>query len=175
MKASCGAFQTPVPKRYAQFPPGKHKVMTILDLRHAGHERRDVWAPGVWTETYVDGGGPGEPARLHVDLQDGVGGAGILAGGYRVFYAQLLELKGAAFRRCLEVLADPQRTPVYVHCTAGKDRTGMARRRDHPRNRRGKVHKQVCALAQLLCGASDDEAPRSPKKITPRRWSGNTH
>jgi protein-tyrosine phosphatase len=41
-------------------------------------------------------------------------------------YHQMLDSHGPRFARLFEGLADPRRRPAVFHCTAGKDRTGMA-------------------------------------------------
>ena len=41
-------------------------------------------------------------------------------------YVRMLELGAASFGRLLASIADPERLPALFHCTAGKDRTGMA-------------------------------------------------
>lgn len=53
------------------------------------------------------------------------------------YVADLYEL--ASMRAALEVLADPARYPVYVHCTYGRDRTGI-----------------LAAVVLLALGASQD-------------------
>jgi protein-tyrosine phosphatase len=40
-------------------------------------------------------------------------------------YAQMVERDSARFVGIFETIADPARTPAVIHCTAGKDRTGV--------------------------------------------------
>ena len=40
-------------------------------------------------------------------------------------YLEILDASGPAFRQVMELLASPGRTPVLIHCHAGKDRTGI--------------------------------------------------
>jgi protein-tyrosine phosphatase len=40
-------------------------------------------------------------------------------------YLEILDASGPAFRQVLELLASPGRSPVLIHCQAGKDRTGI--------------------------------------------------
>jgi protein tyrosine/serine phosphatase len=51
-----------------------------------------------------------------------------------------LKRNGAALCEILKVIACPARHPVLVHCSHGKDRTGL-----------------VCALVLSVAGASDEE------------------
>jgi len=40
-------------------------------------------------------------------------------------YLEILDASGPVIRQVMQVLADPERTPVLIHCQAGKDRTGI--------------------------------------------------
>jgi protein tyrosine/serine phosphatase len=40
-------------------------------------------------------------------------------------YLEILDASGPAFRQVMELLASPGRSPVLIHCHAGKDRTGI--------------------------------------------------
>lgn len=42
-----------------------------------------------------------------------------------VYLARFVEGRAAAFGRVLTLMADPQNYPLLIHCTAGKDRTGI--------------------------------------------------
>jgi protein-tyrosine phosphatase len=55
-------------------------------------------------------------------------------------YLNFAEDGREALRTSLQVIADPSRAPVIVHCMAGKDRTGT-----------------VCALTLTLLGVSDED------------------
>lgn len=60
--------------------------------------------------------------------------------GYVKAYTEMLEGGGQAFRRIFEFLRDaPEGEKCLVHCTAGKDRTGV-----------------LCALVLLLAGCTDE-------------------
>ncbi len=48
---------------------------------------------------------------------------GVGISGHR--YLRYLDFEAAPWRRVFELLADAQRHPVLIHCTAGKDRTGV--------------------------------------------------
>lgn len=100
-------------------------VVTVIDLR-----RDDESPPGG------DGLGPLVSAVRHyplpvipydgsgrsvVDMLDAAVGRGISAERY----AQYLRLGGGQFARAIELLADGANYPAVVHCSAGKDRTGV--------------------------------------------------
>jgi protein-tyrosine phosphatase len=40
-------------------------------------------------------------------------------------YLEILDASGPVIRQIMELLADPERSPVLIHCQAGKDRTGI--------------------------------------------------
>ena len=40
-------------------------------------------------------------------------------------YLEILDASGPVFRQVMETLASPERSPVLIHCQAGKDRTGI--------------------------------------------------
>jgi protein-tyrosine phosphatase len=40
-------------------------------------------------------------------------------------YLEILDASGPVIRQVMEVLADPDHSPVLIHCQAGKDRTGI--------------------------------------------------
>lgn len=52
---------------------------------------------------------------------------------------EILELGGPAFRRFFEHIRDKPSEPCLIHCTMGKDRTGLA-----------------CALVLALAGCDDE-------------------
>ena len=43
-----------------------------------------------------------------------------------VYVNHIVERGGGAYGQLLQLLADPDRLPLLFHCTAGKDRTGVA-------------------------------------------------
>jgi protein-tyrosine phosphatase len=64
-----------------------------------------------------------DPAAQHALLGDG-GGERIMAEMYRWFVTD--PVIRSRFAQAVRLLADPDRTPLLFHCTAGKDRTGWA-------------------------------------------------
>lgn len=87
-------------------------LRTVIDLRTAGEVERH---PGPWTERGLDvvratlpldpafvATGPEDMARLYLDFLDSTPMAAALA-----------------------VAIDPSRHPLLIHCSAGKDRTGV--------------------------------------------------
>ena len=79
---------------------------------------------------------PESLALRYVDYASGEGTTGFVRA-----YTEILEHGGPAFRQVFGFLRDKQSggERCLVHCTAGKDRTGI-----------------LCALVLLLVGASDD-------------------
>jgi len=59
-------------------------------------------------------------------------------------YLEILDGSVTVFRRIIELLLDPSRTPLLIHCQAGKDRTGI-----------------VCALIQMALEADRQSIIRS--------------
>src|SRR5574341_7011 len=97
-------------------------IRHIIDLREPSVAARspDTLAAEVVTHLPVDMGilealKPGDVLRRRVDVRR-------LA--YRDLYADVLERNAESVCRFLESLIDKP-TPALVHCTAGKDRTGM--------------------------------------------------
>ena len=76
-----------------------------------------------------------QPEDWAEKIQDVVNGLG-LVGMYKV----TLEDSADQIGRCLREMTQARSLPVLLHCTSGKDRTGM-----------------LCALILHLCGFSDDD------------------
>lgn len=105
-------------------------LATVIDLR-ADAEKQSIpsaWAHptgGVYVEIPIPDGAPGTPSDLL---------GAVLAGTSTTFtvddlgdyYVSTLEARATEFGDVLRVIADGQRHPVLVHCSAGKDRTGLA-------------------------------------------------
>jgi protein-tyrosine phosphatase len=101
----------------------------IFDLRHAAERER---SPSVIPDdldiaiSHLAIGGEAAEAPDLVDLlsQGGRDSYGI---DFMIeMYEKLVVEHGATFAALLEDLADPARLPAVFHCTAGKDRTGVA-------------------------------------------------
>ncbi|KAL1659152.1 protein-tyrosine phosphatase-like protein [Schizophyllum commune] len=60
--------------------------------------------------------------------------------GFRKMYKDMLESAGPAYSRIIRDIIDRPNEPCLVHCTAGKDRTGL-----------------FCALVEMILGVPDDD------------------
>jgi protein-tyrosine phosphatase len=103
-------------------------VRTVIDLRSQAEQERvaSAWAPATGA-AYV-------PIPIEDPAGTGADYVGQVLDGRRTsfterdladHYALILRLRAARFVAALDVIADPARLPVLVHCAAGKDRTGM--------------------------------------------------
>jgi protein-tyrosine phosphatase len=89
-------------------------VTTILDLRR---QDEAALAPNVFQCS-------GAVRYHHVPVSS----AGLLdlgSSSLATVYRGMLEREGDAFRRVFSILGQPAAWPAIVHCTAGKDRTGL--------------------------------------------------
>jgi protein-tyrosine phosphatase len=94
-------------------------VATVIDLRRpdelegkGGHPAADIGARYLHLPPLPDG------ASQELDTRFGPGISGARYLGY-------LDYAAGPFREIFEVLAAPETYPAVVHCTAGKDRTGV--------------------------------------------------
>ncbi|WP_017601149.1 tyrosine-protein phosphatase [Nocardiopsis lucentensis] len=83
----------------------------VVDLRS---ERETANTPAV------------HPATVRMPLLDGAVGALTDVPTLNRVYARLLDCAGRTFARLARLVADTRDGAVLVHCTAGKDRTGLA-------------------------------------------------
>ena len=106
---------------------GHLDIRTVLDLRTADEIERDAIACGPIRE--LDG-----VRRVSLSLiPQNVDGLGVTAyldslvgpGISARRYFKYLEIAGANIRAAIELFGDPNAFPAVVHCTAGKDRTGV--------------------------------------------------
>ncbi|MEX1021627.1 MAG: tyrosine-protein phosphatase [Dehalococcoidia bacterium] len=94
-------------------------VTTVVDLRRPEEVRdRGVHPAAELGSRYHHLPPLPDGASANLDARHGRGISGARYLGY-------LEYAEAPFRRIFEVLADPASYPLVVHCTAGKDRTGV--------------------------------------------------
>ncbi|WP_433503087.1 tyrosine-protein phosphatase [Pseudonocardia halophobica] len=103
-------------------------VRTVIDLRSKGEMDR---AASAWPEATgaacvllpIEEGGEGDTNYVQ-EIRTGAR-TSFTAADMAEYYALTLRRRGPEFGGALRILADPARTPVLVHCAAGKDRTGL--------------------------------------------------
>ena len=97
-----------------------HGIQTIVDLRHGGEivEAPNVFA-GSGDVTYVQAPLLEDPASR--TSEDAARAPRTLGDTYRF----ALETRGAVFASILRRFLEADGLPALVHCTAGKDRTGL--------------------------------------------------
>jgi protein-tyrosine phosphatase len=78
----------------------------------------------IWADVAADSAHQSSALSALLDSGDRSAVTNFIKGAYRDF----VDLPSAqiAYRRLLELLADPENLPMLFHCTAGKDRTGWA-------------------------------------------------
>jgi protein-tyrosine phosphatase len=100
-------------------------IRTIIDLR----------APEEYGKNYVSFD-HSEKLSLPLDFQKttrerlkpvifGKDSEKVIADISNDIYLEILDASAPVFRHVMEILASPGRTPVLIHCQAGKDRTGI--------------------------------------------------
>lgn len=130
------------------------KLKTVLDVRHpseldfaASVGMSSPWDGDVRAISLFPGDRPMEDLIAELNGLYGTGPSGAR-------YVHYLEVGGPRFVEAFEVLTDPASYPVLLHCSAGKDRTGV-----------------IVAMVMEILGASDediaDEYERS-NAATPR-------
>jgi len=103
-------------------------IKTVVDLRYTAQQA--AWPNSPCLGAFTDY----EPAGIWSDYDFSLGLS------LEELYRMAVNQYAASFATVFEVLADPERIPMLVHCVAGKDRTGMA-----------------VALVQLLLGVSEED------------------
>lgn len=98
------------------------RLRTILDLRH-GEEIEMRVAPHALDERVIlHSIFPEDSALADVTAElNGLYGTGISSGRYLHY----LDIAGHRFTEAFKMFAEPDSYPMLVHCTAGKDRTGV--------------------------------------------------
>lgn len=104
-------------------------LRTVIDLRATEENEAD---PSAWREATgatvlsmpVLEGGEGSDNYFFGDLLAGRSKA-FLVGDMVAFYGDILRRQGKVIGEVTRVLADPDRSATLVHCSAGKDRTGV--------------------------------------------------
>ncbi|KAJ3011762.1 hypothetical protein HKX48_006656 [Thoreauomyces humboldtii] len=94
-------------------------------IEFAGHEfrRNGVWKPlGVWQKCKVVAYMASKQKPKAVQM---IGEEVICPKGLQGLYHDFADFCGREIVRALKLLAAPQNFPVLVHCTQGKDRTGL--------------------------------------------------
>jgi protein tyrosine/serine phosphatase len=102
-------------------------VQVVVDLRHPSERKREVcrrW-PGFCAEVIDNGWEETFPSWAE-RLKGQMPSVELLRKWKRAWYAQMATEPGRfeLFARCLDALATTDR-PVLIHCSAGKDRTGV--------------------------------------------------
>ena len=101
----------------------------IFDLRHdAERERQPTSIPDDLdlAVSILAIGGEAAEAPDVIGLLTSSGGEGFGLDYMVTMYHELLDVHRGVFVELLTHLSDPQRLPAVFHCTAGKDRTGVA-------------------------------------------------
>lgn len=103
-------------------------VRTVIDLRSTAERDRDTsaWptATGAdYVSVPVEEGGEGDTNYVR-DIREGRRST-FTARDMADYYGLTFARRPREFARALRMLTDPDRTPVLVHCAAGKDRTGL--------------------------------------------------
>ncbi|KAF2770611.1 tyrosine protein phosphatase 5 [Teratosphaeria nubilosa] len=114
-------------------------IRVVFDLRSAPEIKRDgpEWA-GIareWVPVFAEKDYGPEQVALRYKEYTRSGSKGFVSA-----YRDILKLGGPAYSKIFKHLAQPKPSPILVHCTAGKDRTGV-----------------LVALLFLLAGAPETE------------------
>lgn len=105
------------------------RLRTVIDLRAPKEHASD---PSAWTEATgarivslpILEGGEGSDTYFFGDLLAGKRSS-FVAEDMSHFYEVTVQRQAEVFGEVVRVLADPGNAPVLVHCSAGKDRTGI--------------------------------------------------
>jgi protein-tyrosine phosphatase len=119
----CGVFDEAQMRAYAALG-----LRTVVDLRTGREEEitPSAWAKATGADVVlvpVAEGGDGARTNIMQMALSGELGP-ITVDVLADFYVQMLERRAGDFGSALRLLADVERLPALVHCSAGKDRTG---------------------------------------------------
>ncbi|CAM1501578.1 Fc.00g035620.m01.CDS01 [Cosmosporella sp. VM-42] len=107
---------------------------TIEIERHNAQIRTWPNAERVFVPLFTDKDYSPEAIALRFQHYSGTGTEGFVEA-----YRTILDAGSGPFGKILSHLAEPDPSPVLIHCTAGKDRTGV-----------------ICAVILSLCGVDDN-------------------
>lgn len=105
-------------------------LRTVIDLRsdHEVDTTVSAWTEASGGETVrlpLAQGGEGADTDFVRQLLSGER-ASFSQDDLTAFYTDTLISRAEVFARVVEIVSDPDRLPALIHCTAGKDRTGLA-------------------------------------------------
>jgi protein-tyrosine phosphatase len=104
-------------------------LRTVIDLRSEAESAR---TPSAWRDATgasvlafpISEGGEGTDTNYMKELLNGTR-ARFDADDLAAFYCLCLDRRATTLAAAVQVIADTERLPVLVHCSAGKDRTGL--------------------------------------------------
>ncbi len=104
-------------------------LATVVDLRSEAEVRASPSAWGSVTGARavrhaIEEGGEGSDTN-YVRLITSGAMATFDAGDLAVFYRDVIDRRGPVFAAVIGLFADRERLPALIHCSAGKDRTGL--------------------------------------------------
>ena len=102
-------------------------LRTVCDFRYDRELDEDPsrLPVGATVVRLAVGSAPGDNPRNLEDLIRAGEITHVTAESMAVGYLAMLENQAALFGDLIRIVADPEQHPVVIHCTAGKDRTGL--------------------------------------------------
>ncbi|EGO21337.1 hypothetical protein SERLADRAFT_476375 [Serpula lacrymans var. lacrymans S7.9] len=101
-----------------------HKIKTVVDLRLEHDYDSIPGLPGVEWLSVPSEEQPAATTKEIIELLEDYQTNVLEA--FMIHYARVLEVSGKIFELFFTHLRDKPNVPVLVHCSAGKDRTGLA-------------------------------------------------